>query len=235
LGARQTRQILGPDRILCNHDSFGRGWRYLEELVYFPLVDAYSDCIMRGESERLRFGLHDFLRWIVSGYNISNAVGYWAYYGRISMMSMEGRSVSTKRACVAKSAFRFAIRCECQRNRTSYKRLKTRFILSDWVSIGAKRGLVGELPRFDRQYYDRVESLRRAWNDTARFSVNDQIQTTAQVEVRATPRRRGRSWAPARRGRGRQDSGWSRRRWHFLVEQPVRHRSERLDDARSFR
>lgn len=64
--------------ILYVHDSL---WESYNGLVYFPFVDTYADYILRGEGGRLGLGLQDFLRWTVSGYNISNAVGYWIYYG----------------------------------------------------------------------------------------------------------------------------------------------------------
>ena len=40
-----------------------------------------SDYIYRGEAGRAGLELDAFLRWTLSGYNISNAVGYWVYTG----------------------------------------------------------------------------------------------------------------------------------------------------------
>jgi len=75
---RRTREILGDDRILYVHSSSdplddGR--------IYCPFIDTYADYTLRGEAGVWGLKLDDFLRWTVSGYNISNAVGYWCYYG----------------------------------------------------------------------------------------------------------------------------------------------------------
>ncbi len=75
---RKTRQMLGDERILfrhCTADPLG------SNRIYCPFIDAYCDYIYRGESGRADLELDDFLRWTVSGYNISNAVGYWVYTG----------------------------------------------------------------------------------------------------------------------------------------------------------
>ena len=75
---RETRRILGDDRILfrhCTSDPLGSA------RVYCPFVDTYCDYIYRGESGRAGMELDEFLRWTLSGYNISNAVGYWVYTG----------------------------------------------------------------------------------------------------------------------------------------------------------
>ena len=75
---RQARKLLGPDRVLhvhCSSDPL-RSRR-----VYCPFIDTYADSILRGESGREGLPLDDFLRYTLSGRNISNAVGYWCYYG----------------------------------------------------------------------------------------------------------------------------------------------------------
>ena len=75
---RQARQLLGDDRILyvhCSEDPL------LDPRIYCPFIDTYADYILRGEAGRRRLPLETFLRWTISGYNISNAVGYWCYYG----------------------------------------------------------------------------------------------------------------------------------------------------------
>lgn len=75
---RQARQLLGDDGILyihCSTDPLGSA------RVYCPFVDTYADYILRGEAGRADLPLARFLRWTISGRNISNAVGYWCYYG----------------------------------------------------------------------------------------------------------------------------------------------------------
>ena len=70
-----TRKLIGPDGILYVHipspiigSSYGEG-RY----IYCPFIDTYADFILRGEH------IDDFddttLRYTISGYNISNAIG----------------------------------------------------------------------------------------------------------------------------------------------------------------
>ena len=75
---RKTRQLLGDDRILFRHCTSDplRSAR-----IYCPFIDTYCDYIYRGEAGRAKLGLEPFLRWTLSGYNISNAVGYWVYTG----------------------------------------------------------------------------------------------------------------------------------------------------------
>jgi len=75
---RHSRRILGDERILythCSTDPLGSA------NIYCPFIDTYSDYILRGEAGRGGRSREDFLRWICSGYNISNTVGIWCYYG----------------------------------------------------------------------------------------------------------------------------------------------------------
>jgi hypothetical protein len=75
---RRAREILGNDRILyvhCSTDPLG------DSRIYCPFIDTYADYILRGEAGVRGMKLQPFLRWTISGYNISNAVGYWCYYG----------------------------------------------------------------------------------------------------------------------------------------------------------
>ena len=75
---RKAREMLGDDRLLyvhCSSDPLG------SKTIYCPFIDTYSDYILRGEAGRGGQSLDAFLRYIVSGYNISNAVGVWCYYG----------------------------------------------------------------------------------------------------------------------------------------------------------
>lgn len=75
---RRSRQILGDERILFTHCTSDP---LKSTVVYCPFIDTYSDYIYRGEAGRAGMELDDFLRWTVSGYHISNAVGYWVYTG----------------------------------------------------------------------------------------------------------------------------------------------------------
>jgi hypothetical protein len=74
----KTRRLLGDDRILyihCSVDPFG------SRRLYCPFIDTYADYILRGESQRGGLERKDYLRWVVSGYQISNSVGIWCHYG----------------------------------------------------------------------------------------------------------------------------------------------------------
>jgi hypothetical protein len=43
--------------------------------VYVPQIDAYFDFIIRGERQHDEYAKHEFLRYSVSTYNISNSIG----------------------------------------------------------------------------------------------------------------------------------------------------------------
>lgn len=75
---RQMRRMLGDDRLLFRHCTSDP---LQSNRIYCPFIDTYCDYIYRGESGRAGLSLDDFLRWTISGYNISNAVGYWVYTG----------------------------------------------------------------------------------------------------------------------------------------------------------
>jgi hypothetical protein len=84
---RKAREMLGDDRILYIHASVDP---FFSNSIYAPFIDTYADYILRGEAGRPGgLGLQDFLRWTVSGYNISNAVGYWVYYGSTENVQSE--------------------------------------------------------------------------------------------------------------------------------------------------
>lgn len=70
---RAARALIGDDRILmihCTHNAPGGKWG---QWSYNPAADTYANFILRGES----FGFvgSQWLRYFVSGYNISNAIG----------------------------------------------------------------------------------------------------------------------------------------------------------------
>lgn len=75
--ARRMRQILGQ-RLLYYHNTFfplpPGDWG-----VYPPFVDTYADYMLRGESYDRRRVDPIYLRYEVSGYNISNAIGTLCY------------------------------------------------------------------------------------------------------------------------------------------------------------
>ena len=74
---RRARALLG-NRILYLHsstDPFG------SVDVYLPFAFTYADFCLRGESGRGVSDLDAFLRYTVSGHQISNSVGMWCYYG----------------------------------------------------------------------------------------------------------------------------------------------------------
>ncbi len=73
--ARLARQRLGDRRLYvhCTRKPFH------ESRVICPFVDTYADYLLRGEGRNRRFIHADFVRFIVSGYNVSNAVGTLCY------------------------------------------------------------------------------------------------------------------------------------------------------------
>ncbi len=137
---RKTRRMLGDDRILfrhCTRDPLG------SNRIYCPFIDTYCDYIYRGEAGRASLKLDDFLRWTVSGYNISNAVGYWVYTGST------GKPGYVRQAPTAEH-IDAALRNEVRLPRTE---------------IGYEEGLTwdpndGHLCFFDRYYYEELASLR---------------------------------------------------------------------------
>ncbi|UCH36031.1 MAG: hypothetical protein JSV65_06670 [Armatimonadota bacterium] len=78
---RGARALLG-DRILYLHSS---SEPYGKPEVYCPFVYAYTDFILSGEAGRGALNEGDFLRYVVSQYQISNAVGVWCYYGSMGL------------------------------------------------------------------------------------------------------------------------------------------------------
>jgi hypothetical protein len=75
---RRTREILGEDRILylnASDEPFGT------PRVHCPFLDARADFVLRGDSGRGGLDLSRFLRYAVSGRNVSNAAGMWCHYG----------------------------------------------------------------------------------------------------------------------------------------------------------
>ena len=75
---RGARKILGPDRLLYVHastDPFG------SNVLHAPFLDAWCDFVLRGESGRGDAPADKVLRYSVSGWNTSGAIGVWCHYG----------------------------------------------------------------------------------------------------------------------------------------------------------
>lgn len=70
---RGTRDIVGDGVIYCHEPN-----PFRSRHVYCPFIDTWADYLLRAEGFT---GFTDrFLRYVVSGYNISNAIGYICYY-----------------------------------------------------------------------------------------------------------------------------------------------------------
>jgi hypothetical protein len=70
---REARRVVGdgPLYVHCTSDPVSRN-------VFCPFIDAYADYILRAEHST---ALSDpYLRYVISGYNVSNAIGHLCYY-----------------------------------------------------------------------------------------------------------------------------------------------------------
>lgn len=70
--ARRSREIIGEKGILEWHSTCALG---LEGYCYMPHADAYTDIQLRGEGQFGSYNSFDYMRFFVSGYNISNTTG----------------------------------------------------------------------------------------------------------------------------------------------------------------
>ncbi len=132
---RRSRQMLGDDRVLYIHastDPLG------SIQIYCPFIDTYADYMLRGEAGRGALERDDFLRWIVSGYNISNAVGLWCYYG------------STGAAGYVHKVPASADIDAALKNHVRLWRTKVA-----WETLGR-----GDVDAFDKEYYTKLAKLR---------------------------------------------------------------------------
>jgi len=123
---RRVREILG-DGIMYLHSSsepFGAVG------VYPPFVFAYADFCLRGEAGRGELDLDTFLRFTVSGHQVSNTVGMWCHYGSTGL---SGYHFVVPGTADIEAALRNRVRLWRQ------SRMWRRFPL--------------ELARFDREYY----------------------------------------------------------------------------------
>ena len=69
--ARKSRAIVGEDGLLEWHSTAALG----TGLCSLPQADAYLDFLLRGEAEDKQYENFDYLRYFVSGYNVSNTIG----------------------------------------------------------------------------------------------------------------------------------------------------------------
>lgn len=71
--ARESRRIVGEDGLLEWHSTGAMG--PFEGRMYMPHADAYTDIQLRGECQDAIYNDFDYLRFVVSGYNVNNVVG----------------------------------------------------------------------------------------------------------------------------------------------------------------
>jgi hypothetical protein len=76
---RKAREILGDDRMLMLHTTgnppgagYVKGWC---PFLYCPFIDTWGDYNFRGEAQEGRYLEPEYLRYFISGYNISNTIG----------------------------------------------------------------------------------------------------------------------------------------------------------------
>ena len=70
---REARRMLGSDRLLALHTTWGPPFNSMT--VFCPAIDTHANLIYRGENMKVLATHTSYLRYLVSGYNISNAVG----------------------------------------------------------------------------------------------------------------------------------------------------------------
>jgi hypothetical protein len=71
--ARHSRRIVGDKGLLEWHTTLELG--DMKGDFYMPHADAYTDYQLRGERRNERYADVNYLRFFVSGYNVSNAIG----------------------------------------------------------------------------------------------------------------------------------------------------------------
>jgi len=72
---KKVRKILG-DKLLYVHCTSDP----INPYIYCPFIDTYADYILR--SEWVNDFSYDYLRYVISGFNISNAIGHFCYSGK---------------------------------------------------------------------------------------------------------------------------------------------------------
>jgi hypothetical protein len=136
---REARRLLGDEGRLfvhCSSDPLGVG-------IYCPFIDTYADYILRGENGRGQLTRDDFLRWTVSGYNISNAVGYWCYYGSTGKPGYVDVVPPSEDIDAS-----LANEVRLWREETIWTQSKG-----------------GDVSAFDKEYYGKLDLLRKRWED----------------------------------------------------------------------
>jgi len=76
--SRKAREAVGDDGILEFHATMGEGPCECAPPgggMFLPQIDTYFDFVLRGEGEHDRYKKHEFLRYTVSTYNLSNSIG----------------------------------------------------------------------------------------------------------------------------------------------------------------
>ena len=139
---RSARRVLGPDRVLylnATNEPLG------SPAVPLPFFDARADFVLRGDSGRAGVPREHFLRYCVSGWNVSNAVGMWCHYGS------DGTPLARASGCRPRSR---------RRRRTGRPRAPVAA-----EPVGAWR--TANLPRFDEPLLPRSSGPRRERERTA--------------------------------------------------------------------
>lgn len=131
---RRARAILG-DRLLYLHSSTEP---YGTCRVYLPFVSTYADYVLSGEAGRDGLEKEEFLRYTVSGYQTSNSVGMWCYYGS---MGLPGYHDIVPPSEDIEAALRNHIRF--------------------WRPAGSWSKVPDELARFDKEYYGHLAELKK--------------------------------------------------------------------------
>lgn len=132
---RKARALLG-DKILYLHSSSDP---FNSVDLYPPFAFAYADFCLRGESGRGETDLDGFLRYTVSGHQISNSVGMWCHYGS---MGESGYHFIVPSSEHIQAALRNHVRL--------------------WRQSRMWKKYPEELARFDREYYGALDHNSRA-------------------------------------------------------------------------
>ncbi len=76
--ARGARSIIGDDGLLYLNSS---EHPFPDPRLPCPLVDTHADFVLRGSAGKRGLPLRTFLRYAVSGWHLSQAIGVWCHYG----------------------------------------------------------------------------------------------------------------------------------------------------------